>query len=315
MKFLALCLVLVMLCWPFAVAEATTPYDYLSEKGYTILRIDDSPGWKTCNLMGGNGWYGLSFSDDVDGWMIMSLTDFDPSFNVKEYEQLFIDLIEKYEWDIAFYWPGYEAGEKMVASYNLTEDLDQTSANYTTKESFVAALRESFKMAEPEVIEETVLPVQNSRRNPAAVGQAVSIDASRSGLDYTMTVVVDEFYRGDDYAKLMDGKGKKATDGYEYVAAKVTVTFESINYIQSSVLGTDDPEIMVDSIFNFDSYSNSGAKYDNVHYSISGKKELSYVYEGASTTGYFQFEVAEDDPAPMLVYEPEHDQKVFISLK
>ena len=314
MRFLTLFLVFVMLCGAFATAEAKTPYDYLSEKGYTILRVDDSPGWRTCNLMGGNGWYGISFSDDVDGWMIMALTDFDPSFNVEVYEQLFIELIEKYEWDIAFYWPGYEAGEKMVASYNLVEDLDQTSANYTSKDDFIAALKGSFGMPAGEVIEETVRPVQNSRRNPATVGQVVNIDASRSGLDYTMSVVVDEFYRGDDYVKLMDGKVKTASEGYEYVAVKVTVTFESINYIQPSVLGTDDPEIMVDSIFRFRSYSETGSKYDNVHYSVSGKKELSYVYEGASTTGYFQFEIAKDDAAPMLVYEPEYDQKVFISL-
>lgn len=155
----------------------------------------------------------------------------------------------------------------------------------------------------------------NSRRNPACVGEPIEIKASREGLNYTMEIVVDEFFRGEKYDELMiDRYLHDPSADCEYVAVKVTVTFKSIDSINEMRLGTDDPEIRVDAISSFESYSASGARYDNVHYSVSGMKELSYVYEGASTTGYFQFEIAKDDPAPMLAYEPEYNQKVWVSL-
>lgn len=317
MKLLSCLLILVLLfSGVSAMAEiGYPPYDYLVSKGYTLERLDDSPGWKTCNLMGGNGWWSLNFSDEIDGWMLMALPMFNPTFELSEFETLFVEMVEKFDWDISFYWPDYDSGSNMAVSYNIVEDIDHTDENYMDKSEYLKALKNRFGLTETEIIEETVLPAKNSRRNPAVVGQVVKIDASRRGLDYTMSVVVDEFYRGDDYTKLVNGKKKTASDGYEYVAVKVTVTFESINSIQPDVLGTDDPEILVDSIFKFNSYSETGSKYDNVHYSVSGQKELSYVYEGASTTGYFQFEVSKDDSAPMLVYEPEYEQRVFISLK
>lgn len=182
-------------------------------------------------------------------------------------------------------------------------------------------------MAKPETVEQSLESIlatvrsknaiaeKNSRRNPAAVGQPVEIKASRNGLEYTMEVVVNEFFRGEEYEKLTAGKRPKTPDsGCEYVAVNVTVTFKSIDSIDKYVLNTDDPEIQVDSIWTFETYTADGSKYDNVHYSVSGLKDLSNVYEGASTTGYFQFEISMDDPAPMLVYEPEYNQKAWISL-
>lgn len=156
---------------------------------------------------------------------------------------------------------------------------------------------------------------ENSRKNPASIGDIVEIDASRRGLDYTMSVVVEEFYRGKKYDDLVGKYRKSAPEGSEYVAVKVTVCFQRINSIIESVVGTNDPEISVDAIFDFSSYSSAGSKYDNVHYSITGMKDLTDVFEGAKTTGYFQFMIDVDDPAPMLVYEPEYDQRVWISLK
>ena len=317
MKFLSVLLVLILslLCIPATAEIGYPPYDYLVNKGYFLERMDDSPGWRTCNLMGGDGWWGLSFSDETDRWTLMALPIFNPTFDLSEFEKLFVEMVEKFDWDISFYWPDYDSGSNMAISYNIVRDIDRTDENYMDKAGYLNALRNQFGMLSAEAFEETVPSAENSRRNPASVGQVVNIDASCRGLDYTMSVVVDEFYRGNDYMRLVNGNPKTASNGYEYVAVKVTVTFESINSIQPDVLGTDDPEIMVDSIFNFASYSETGSKYDNVHYSVSGQKDLSHVFEGASTTGYFQFEVSKEDPAPMLVYEPERDQRVFISLK
>lgn len=150
----------------------------------------------------------------------------------------------------------------------------------------------------------------NSRKNPGEIGEKQRIIVKKSGSECTMQVTVDEFYRGEDYIALVGDGAKHTDDEHEYVAVKVTAEFIRIN----NAVGNADPEIVVDEIFDFKSYNSSGAKYDNVHYAIPGMKELTSVYEGASTTGYFQFEIEKSDPAPMLVYEPEYDKKLWFSL-
>lgn len=182
---------------------------------------------------------------------------------------------------------------------NVTADFDSTKAQ------FMNILETARKYQN----------VKNSRKQPAYVGESIAINAKRDGLTYAMRVKVDNFYRGDEYKSLVGKYSKSAPYGSEYVAVKVTVCFEQIIEINERILGTDDPEISVDAIFEFDTYTSSGTRYDNVHYSITGFKELTDIYEGASTTGYFHFMIDADDPAPLLVYEPEHGQKVWISLK
>ena len=115
------------------------PYDYLISKGYTLERLDDSPGWKTCNLMGGNGWWSLNFSDETDGWMLMALPMFNPTFELSEFETLFVEMVEKFDWDISFYWPDYDSGSNMAVSYNIVEDIDQTNENYMDKAEYLQA--------------------------------------------------------------------------------------------------------------------------------------------------------------------------------
>lgn len=157
--------------------------------------------------------------------------------------------------------------------------------------------------------------IPNSRKNPATVGQTVIIKAAEKHLEYTLSATVDEFFRGNDYINLVGSAPKTPSEGCEYVAVKVTVKFESIDYINAALLGTDDPQIDVDSIFDFNSFTSDGSEYDNVHYSINGFRELKSIYEGASTTGYFQFEIYKDDPAPLLVYEPVYKNKVWFTLR
>ena len=113
---------------------------------------------------------------------------------------------------------------------------------------------------------------KNSRKNPACVGDTVTISLSRNGLDYTLSLTIDEFYRGDAYTNLLGKNSRQAEDGYEYVAVKATVKFESIDSIIPSSLGTDDPKIDIGAIADFKSYSSTGMEYDNINYSIAGKK-------------------------------------------
>ena len=316
MKRIVTLVVLVVFISCFSASADTTypPFNYLFSKGYRIERLRDSPGWKTCNLICDDEWCSLNFSDNINAWSIMIAPTSSPSFKFSDFFESFIEMVDMFDWDISFYWPDYDAVSKMALSYNIVNDIENTNANYTDKAEYVEALRNQFKLiSEPVPNSDPALP--NSRRNPATIGQPVSINVSRPGLNYTMRVVVDEFYRGSDYTSFVGDYCKTAASDCEFVAVKVTVTFESINSIRSSVLGTDDPEIYVDAIMHFSSYSKEGTEYDNVHYSIYGMKKLTNVYEGASTTGYFQFEISKDDPAPILVYEPEIDQKVFISLQ
>ena len=317
MRYLAFFLIIALFVSAIpAIAETNyPPYDFLVSKGYTPERIDDSPGRKTINMMGGEGWWGVSFSDDADAWMLMALPEFNPTFKLSEFQQIFVEMVEKFDWDVSFYWPDYDSGSKITASYNIVEDIDQTAANYMDKSEYVSVLKNLFGMPGSTVPDVPASSAKNSRRTPALVGQPASIAASKRGLDYTMRVVVDEFYRGAEYVDFIGDCYKDGSPGCEYVAVKVTATFESIDHIQPAVLGTDDPEISVNAIVNFKTYSSSGAEYDNVHYSIYGMKELKGVYEGASTTGYFQFEIAKDDPAPILVYKPQYDQHLFFSLQ
>lgn len=159
-----------------------------------------------------------------------------------------------------------------------------------------------------------------TRKSPAAVGQTVEITSSYLSY-YTVTfdVTIDEFYRGAAYDELMKGRygGSAPQEGNEYVAAKVTVKFVRIDEIDEAKAGTDDPNVSVDAISNFESFDENGAEYDNINYSIQDLPELKSLYEGGVTTGYFRFEVRKDDSSPYLVYEPFMfgDDKVWFSLK
>ena len=182
-------------------------------------------------------------------------------------------------------------------------------------EEIMQTIKISSTPSNASVLDETA---QNSRRNPADVGEKIFATAEGNGFTYTMSLQVNEFYRGNDYAKLMAGKyTPEPSVGYEMIAVNVTVTFEKIESIDVNVAKTDDPQVEVDAISSFKSYSSTGMEYDNVHYSVAGQKELTSLYEGASTTGFFQFEIDVNDPAPLLVYAPSwfDDEKVWISLK
>lgn len=182
-------------------------------------------------------------------------------------------------------------------------------------EEIMQTIKISSTPSSASVLDETT---QNSRRNPADVGEKIFVTADGNGFTYTMSIQVNDFYRGNDYDKLMAGEyAPEPSVGYEMIAVDVTVTFEKIEAIDVNVAKTDDPKVEVDAISSFESYSSTGMEYDNVHYSVAGQKELTSLYEGASSNGFFQFEVEVNDPAPLLVYTPSwfDDEKIWISLK
>lgn len=159
-----------------------------------------------------------------------------------------------------------------------------------------------------------------TRRSPAAVGQMVEITSSYfSHYTATFDVTINEIYRGAAYDELMKGRydGPEPQEGNEYIAAKVTVKFVRIDEIDEAKAGTDDPNVSVDAVGNFESFDENGAEYDNINYSIQDLPELKSLYEGGETTGYFRFEVRKDDPAPYLVYEPFMfcDDQVWFAIK
>lgn len=159
-----------------------------------------------------------------------------------------------------------------------------------------------------------------TRKSPAAVGQMVEITSSYfSHYTATFDITINEIYRGAAYDELMKGRyaGPEPQEGNEYIAAKVTVKFVRIDEIDEAKAETDDPNVSVDAVGNFDSFDESGAEYDNINYSIQDLPELKSLYEGGETTGYFRFEVRKDDPAPYLVYEPFMfgDDQVWFSIK
>ena len=182
-------------------------------------------------------------------------------------------------------------------------------------EEIIQTIKISSTPSSASVLDETT---QNSRRNPADVGEKIFVTADGNGFTYTMSIQVNDFYRGNDYDKLMAGEyAPEPSVGYEMIAVDVTVTFEKIEAIDVNVAKTDDPKVEVDAISSFESYSSTGMEYDNVHYSVAGQKELTSLYEGASSNGFFQFEVEVNDPTPLLVYTPSwfDDEKIWISLK
>ena len=147
------------------------------------------------------------------------------------------------------------------------------------------------------------------------VNEEILFPVSRNGLDYTMKVHVDDFYRGSAYTNLVGIHALTAKPGNECMAVKVTIKFESIDRIDKSILGTADPEIVVHYLAKFDALSCVGEDYGFV-YSILGMEELdACLHVGESATGYLQFEVSKDDPAPLLVYKPELDHQLYIELR
>lgn len=154
-KVFTVLLVLIVLFSCFATAESgDSPYDYLVEQGYSPERVDDSPGWRTLQLLENDENWILNFSDDVDSWAILVLMDYAPGFDITGFQSLFVTLVQNFDWDVSFYWPDYDSGNKILLSYNIKNDLDKTEKNFTDKAMYFEALCDEFSFAQSDIDDE-----------------------------------------------------------------------------------------------------------------------------------------------------------------
>jgi hypothetical protein len=146
-----------------------------------------------------------------------------------------------------------------------------------------------------------------ARKSPAYVGQTVELAVHSYSMDYTVRVTLLEVYRGGKFNELVKGKylADLSSPEKEFIAAKVSVTFVSIESIDTKAANSDDPELMIDAIMSFKTYNGDGAQYDNVHYGVSDMPEVKPIREGATTEGYMYFEVDKNDASPFLVFLPD----------
>lgn len=199
------------------------------------------------------------------------------------------------------------AGIMLYMGFAGEGDLIQKAFDDMAADSGLTVQPSSASSGEKE-IESVGMLYESSRRNPAHVGQCVEIETSY--LDHytaVMRVSLDDFYRGERFQSEIAGEymPELSFENGEYVAVKVTVEFVELKSINAEKAGTDDPEIMVNEVMNFNTFDSSGAQYDNVNYTFGNKKGLKSLREGGKTEGYFMFEIYSDDAAPYLVYKPE----------
>ena len=139
-----------------------------------------------------------------------------------------------------------------------------------------------------------------SRKNPAPIGTAQSINISNYFENYKATVTVEESIRGSKaWKKIKEANmfNDEAQEGYEYILAKIRVSVDKTK---------DDKSVSV-SGYDFECYSTDNTEYDS-SFAVAPEPRLSStLYEGGSTTGYVVFKVKTTDIAPKIVYGKEYD--------
>lgn len=141
MKKLCALFFVIFLLFNFASAESPElALDYVSSLGFTISDIDEYTGAAKCYMMEDTGWQSVAFTTTDKAYNIIALEELDANFNPAKLRSLFYDLVQKFDWDVVFYWPNYDTSDKIAVSYGITTDLDKTSANYSNKSVFMDAL-------------------------------------------------------------------------------------------------------------------------------------------------------------------------------
>lgn len=121
----------IMLClstFPSA-AEEITPHDFVTQQGFAIAETFDSPGWRTCYLIETSDTQTLTFSNETTAYCIVGTPLLDQNYDISIIRDLFLDLLNKFEWDVSYYWPDYENEDKIAVSYGITQALDKTKLN------------------------------------------------------------------------------------------------------------------------------------------------------------------------------------------
>lgn len=159
--------------------SSSSVLEYLRELGYTPEYLDVSPGWRTCYLMGGDDWWSLAFSDEADSMFLSFYPSLYPRFDPSEVQSLFLDLVQRFDWDVSFYWPEHDTEQKIKISYNLTADAENSQSNHYSKAEYISALENEFGIA--------------SRFAASVSAEPPSITSGESGTGYTLERLAEEY--------------------------------------------------------------------------------------------------------------------------
>lgn len=140
-RILALFLLLIFLSSAAAFSEPLTPYDYIVAKGFTITESWDNPGSLRCYLMETATTQTLTFSDGAKAHSIVFLRDHGTGYDISNIRILFCDLIDRFAWDLSYYWPDYDNDKQIEISFGITKDVDRTKNNFSSQEEYLAELR------------------------------------------------------------------------------------------------------------------------------------------------------------------------------
>lgn len=136
-----------------------------------------------------------------------------------------------------------------------------------------------------------------SRRDPAPVGTTLTVTAGGPAGTYTAKVTVLEALRGDaawERVRAANPFNESAEDGYEYLIAR----------IRFELVSMEDPDAALSvSPVDFTAVSAAGREYEPLITTVPPSPSIrATLYAGASHEGWAVFQVAVDDPAPVIAY-------------
>lgn len=149
-----------------------------------------------------------------------------------------------------------------------------------------------------------------SRNNPAPIGVSQTVSSDGYTVKHTAEICVKQVIRGEEaWKRIVDTNefNDEAPEGKEYVLAYISVKALSIS---------QDKKLDI-SGFDFDAYSGSNAKYENIATVDPDPRLDSSIYAGATTEGWVSFLVNKADSNPKIVYGEKYDGTggIWFSLK
>lgn len=156
----------------------------------------------------------------------------------------------------------------------------------------------------------TPIPINNSRKNPASVGETLYITTFSMGGKFQANITMTEFIRGDEaWPPIYEANmfNDKPENGYEYILAK----------FRFNVIYAEDEEIQYYlSQFDFKVVSEDGKDYSIDSSCIAPEPEITAkLYVGASHEGYVGFLIKTTDLKPVIVFQKSTDGKSGIWFK
>lgn len=150
MKKLLLLLLISVLLVPCAFAESPDLAEaYVLSQGFAIADISEYSGKPKCFMQEDSGWQSVSFTTADTSYCVIALKEFDVNYNPETLRRLFFDLVQKFNWDVVFYWPDYDTADKIAVSYGIESDLDKTRLNLSEKYAFIETLEKHLFQYQP----------------------------------------------------------------------------------------------------------------------------------------------------------------------